>query len=538
MSSPLLSRSEIFSAFDHREYDVIIVGGGIVGAGIAREAAANNLSTLVLEKKDFSWGTSSRSSKLVHGGIRYLEQLDFRLVFEALSERTKLLKIGPVEPMPFLFPTYKGDRPPAWFLELGMILYDALALFRAPKLHRFHGKNGTLKLAPNLDPNNLQSASEYYDAKTDDSRLVIETIRGARRLGAHALNYAEVKGFGVNQAKRIETVQVKDVLSGKEYEAKGKVFINAAGPWLEKMIHLVDKNHPKVIRASKGVHLFTRSQPGDSKKAIVLSDSKTKRILFYVPWKPGVNLVGTTDTDYKGDFDNVYADKNDVDYILENYKQKFPTGIDRKDILSSNAGLRPLIFAEGHDERTTSREHRIIVHEPYNLVSIGGGKLTTYRVMARHTLEKAVGVLKKNGDNKIRLLPNNQRIIGGQEIQESSHIGNEAAKFMTEYFGYVDVGLRVNDYCSRDTSLSMPVGDPRLTRGLIKYMVEEEMVMRLEDLMDRRLRFSLTEADGGLSNAQTVASELGANLGWGRQRIAEEIKLYETEVRKNRAPLQ
>lgn len=529
-------RNGILNELKNTTYDVIVIGGGITGAGIAHEAAVNGLSVLLLEKKDFSWGTSSRSSKLVHGGLRYLEQMYFHLVFEALSERTTLFDIAPVDPLPFLFPTYKKDRVPFWFLEMGMFLYDALALFRAPKLHRFRGKKGTLGVAPRINPNDLISSSEYFDGRTDDSRLVIEVIRAARRRGADTLNYAKVTGFG-KSGDEIRSVQVKDTITGKEHEAHGRVIINAAGPWLEEVIRSFDKNHPRVIRASKGVHLFVPVKPGDSKDAVVISDSKTKRILFYVPWKPGVNLLGTTDTDYQGDYNNVYADSSDVDYILANYDHYFPGSLRKNEILSSNAGLRPLIFTEGKDERTTSREHRIIVHDPYNLVSIGGGKLTTYRVMAKQALDAALGLLKKRG-MRPALMPGNRRekIVTREPLPSSLSIAKEAAAFIAGHAGYTDIALRVNEMAMRDSSLAKSVGsDARIPRGLIRYFIEEEQAMRLEDIMDRRLRLSLTEADGGMSIARPIAAEMAKVLGWNAARTAKEVKEYQTEVNKNRA---
>ena len=528
-------RSEILTGLKTTTYDVIVIGGGITGAGIAHEAALQGLSVLLLEKKDFSWGTSSRSSKLVHGGLRYLEQMYFHLVFEARHERTTLFDIAPVDPLPFLFPTYKKDRVPFWFLEMGMFLYDALALFRAPKLHRFRWKKGTLGIAPRLTPNELVSSSEYFDGRTDDSRLVLETLRAARNRGAHALNYAKVSGFG-KTGDEIRVVEIKDTLTGKEYEAHGRVIINAAGPWLEEVIHSFDKAHPRVIRASKGVHLFVAAKPGDSKDAVVISDSRSKRILFYVPWKPGVNLLGTTDTDYKGDYNAVYADSSDVDYVLDNYEHYFPGSIDRSEILSTNAGLRPLIFSEGKDERTTSREHRIIVHDPFNLVSIGGGKLTTYRVMAKQALDAALTVLKKRGTCPA-LMPGDrkEKLVTREEIHGTMALSKPATEFIVGHMGYTDIALRVNDIALRDRALAKHVGtDVRIPRALIRYFVEEEQAMRLDDIMDRRLRLSLTEADGGMRTARAIAAEMAKLLGWNALRTAKEIREYQTEADMNR----
>ncbi|MBI4978585.1 MAG: glycerol-3-phosphate dehydrogenase/oxidase [Spirochaetes bacterium] len=530
------TRQDILDQLSSKTYDVVVIGGGIVGAGIAREAAMQGLSTLLLEKRDFGWGTSSRSSKLVHGGLRYLEQMHFHLVFEALAERTDLLRMAPVDALPFLFPTYKGDRVPFWLLEMGMFCYDALALFRAPKMHRFHTKKSALKLAPKMRADGLIAASEYYDAKTDDCRLVMETLRSARRYGADALNYAEVTELGIRQ-KSIDRIAVRDNESGKTYTASGRIVINAAGPWMEKVIKLFKSDHPRVIRASKGAHLFVRRREGDSDRAVVLSDSKTKRILFYVPWKPGINLVGTTDTDYTGDFDNVDADKNDVAYIRENFDHYFPNALSPDDIISSNAGLRPLIFESGKDERTTSREHRVIVHEPYNFISIGGGKLTTYRVMARQAVDTALRTLAKRGTPLSRVpMDRNAPIISKNPFDGAAGL-DASSRFAMEYFGYADLALRIHALAAGDKSLTASIGDPRISRAMIKYFVDEEMAMSLEDVMDRRLRFSLTETDGGMKAATAVAGEMGKLLGWNSARKAKEITRYKMIVTRNRAAL-
>jgi glycerol-3-phosphate dehydrogenase len=378
-------------------YDVIIIGGGINGAGIARELALRNYTVLLLEKNDFASGTSSASSKLVHGGIRYLENGDFHLVKEALRERHYLLKNAPdlVKPLPFIFPVYQTNKRPPWMIRCGVWLYDLLAGKHLIQKSCWLSPKEALKKEPTLKKEGLLGASLYWDAQMDDTQVCLANIEDAKNLGATVLNHTEVTQINAPYV----------ITKKKTYHAK--MIINATGPWTDEIL----QSHHRLLRPSKGIHIITKKLT--SSHAIVVTNHIDNRIFFVIPWKDNTTLIGTTDTDYPNLMKDLTIEPSEIDYLLDEINQQFPTlNLTQKDVISSFVGVRPLLDNQkrkGFHIGTVSREHAIIQHTP-NFMSIIGGKFTTYRAIAEEVAKKTHHLLNpqipfKKGLTITRRLP-------------------------------------------------------------------------------------------------------------------------------------
>ncbi len=370
-------------------FDVLIVGGGINGAGIARDTAMRGLKVLLVEKNDFASGTSSKSSKLVHGGIRYLEQGKIKLVYEALHERKTLMDIAPhlVKPLHFLIPFYKRARgTPAWKLRLGMTLYDVLSGRKNIGSHELVPKDEALFYEASLLGGELKNAGGYYDAQMNDARMTLENILSAEEEGATCLNYVSVESF-IKGGKKITGAKLRDNLSGDEVEVRAKNIVNAAGPWGEMLQKLTGAQTKKHIRHSKGVHLILPRV--NNEKAFLLFAQSDGRVFFVLPWGD-YSIVGTTDTDYKGDIDNIATTNEDVDYLLNAARSNLSHPyLSREHIVSAYAGVRPLVYEPKQRSYDTSREHEIF-EDDSGLLCIFGGKFTTYRVIAKQMTDRLI----------------------------------------------------------------------------------------------------------------------------------------------------
>jgi glycerol-3-phosphate dehydrogenase len=384
--------------------DMLIIGGGINGAGIARDAARRGLKVALIEMNDLAWGTSSRSSKLVHGGLRYLEQFEFSLVFEAVSERRILLDIAPhlVNPLGFVFPVYKGSRRNLSTINAGMWLYEGLSLFRSPKRHRSLSVADVKREIPALNTKDMKGAPLYYDCSTDDARLTLENALDAQQAGATIVTWAKVESFLRDAGSgRAIGVQVRDMLSGATKQIQAHTIINASGPWTDMTLREgkpVPDGEVAMLRPTKGVHIVVDAEKLPMPHAVVCFHPQDGRVLFAIPWGEQT-YVGTTDTDYSGDPGAVCADGADVDYLIHAANSYFPSKpIAREDVIATWAGLRPLIRPMGRDgkvdESTVSREHEIIVSRETGVITIAGGKLTTYRKMSAEVVHKALQLMR------------------------------------------------------------------------------------------------------------------------------------------------
>src|SRR3954453_13889825 len=380
------------------ELDVLVVGGGVVGAGVALDAVTRGLSTGLLEQRDLASGTSSRSSKLVHGGLRYLEMLDFGLVREALQERGLLLtRLAPhlVRPVPFLYPlTHRGwERP---YVGAGLTLYDAMALFGKSDMgvprHRHLSRRSVQRIAPDFDPGPLAGAIKYYDCQVDDARLVTTIARTAARHGASVATRVRVTGF-LREGERVVGVSARDLEHGRDLEIRARVVVNAAGVWTDEIQEMVGGRGALHVQASKGVHLVVPRDRIRSDSGFIVRTEKS--VLFVIPWGRHW-IIGTTDTDWNLDKAPPAASKSDIDYILAHVNAILREPLDHEDVEGVYAGLRPLLAGESEPTSKISREHTVVTPVP-GLVMIAGGKLTTYRLMARDAVDAAAHSLTSSG---------------------------------------------------------------------------------------------------------------------------------------------
>ncbi len=388
-----LSRQSNIAKMREGEFDLVIIGGGINGAGAAREASLRGMKVALIEARDFASGTSSKSSKLIHGGLRYLENLDFKLVFEALNERTKLFEMAPhlVHPLRFLIPLYETSRVSMFKMGLGMWLYDALALFQTPEMHERLNAQETLERMPVLAAHKLLGSFVYSDAYMDDDRLVLETLRSANDHGAICANYVKATGASFHADGTLLGVEVADQLStnSQPFLLRGKHFISTVGPWTDHFGDSLFKDWKKILRPTKGIHLTFSKSRLPLTSAVVMAAENSSRIVFGIPRNEMV-IVGTTDTDYSDSPESVTTTATDVDYLLDIVRQYFPGGkLTMSDIVSSYAGIRPLVKDDSSTEGKTSREHTII-SDPRGVTFVAGGKYTTYRLMAEQVIESAL----------------------------------------------------------------------------------------------------------------------------------------------------
>lgn len=379
------TRQQNLQRLANEEFDLLVIGGGIHGAGVARDAAMRGLKVALVEKGDYASGTSSKSSKLIHGGLRYLEHAEFGLVFESLRERSILLRIAPhlVKPLPFLFPIYEGDRPP-WMVRTGMILYETLSAFRNVGRHRMLSAAEALREEPALKPDGLRGAAEYWDCQEDDARFCLANVVDAAANGAVCANYVGVEQFG-SRSGNLVSATVRDRISDSRLEIRAKAFVNAGGPWVDKIAAL-DKSSLG-LRPTKGIHLVTRRLTQGH--ALLLQSKEDRRVFFVLPWGSQHSLIGTTDTDFSGSPDQVEADSHDVEYLLAEANRSLPTvRLGEKDVLATFAGLRPLLQQAGRKPSDVTRKHKLSVSEN-GLISIIGGKYTTYRAVAEEVVDLA-----------------------------------------------------------------------------------------------------------------------------------------------------
>lgn len=476
-----VSRARCLQRLAEESFDLLVIGGGITGAGIAQDAAWRGLRVALAEKGDFASGTSHASTKLLHGGLRYLEQFQFKLMYEALHERNRLTRLAPglAEWLPFLIPIYGSG----WKMErigLGLWLYDLLAGFPRGRLHRRIGRDEALRLAPHLRPDGLRGAYLYYDCRTDDTRLTIEVIKSAWQGGAAAANYCKVVGL-TREGGRVTGAVVRDELGGRTFPVRAACVVNATGAWTDQVAELDEPGRPRRLRPSKGVHLVVPASRLPVQGAVLApSPAGDGRFIFVLPWQ-GAVLLGTTDTPYPGDPDRAAADEADILYILAAANAAFPGArLERRDVISTFAGLRPLIAASAGTTAALPREHKIWVSGT-GLITIAGGKLTTYRTMAAEVTDL---VLRRLGR---RPVPCRTGTIP---------LGQEAAPAVAALI-------------QQHPELGAPLvpGLPH-TRAEVAYAAREEMAILPDDFLARRTRIALLDPGHGERQREEVAALL------------------------------
>ena len=526
--------------------DVLVIGGGITGAGIALDAASRGLRTGVVEMGDWASGTSSWSSKLVHGGLRYLYQLDLPLVREALSERGRLLEtIAPhlVKAQPFLWPLkHHYERS---YSAVGVGVYDALALagargHRTVPIQKHLGRKGARALAPALDPSRLIGAIRFYDARVDDARLVIDLIRTAVGLGALAASRARVTGFLKDARGTVTGAAVTDLETGATHEIRAARTINATGVWTEDTQNLATDAGGLKVLASKGVHIVVPKAAIDAETGIFLRTEKS--VLFIIPW-PRYWVIGTTDTPWTEDVAKPVATAADIDYILQHANEVLSRPLSRDDIIGVYAGLRPLLqprLKPGADNRLAastkvSREHTVTRVAP-GLTAIAGGKLTTYRVMAADAVDHALGeALARAHPSATARLPMvgaaGYRALAARAGTIARERGWTLARVTHLLDRYGDELPALLDSIDDDPSLGRPLGEaPAFLRAEVAWAVTHEGAAHLDDVLLRRVRLDIEHRDRGLGAAAEVLEVMAPLLGWSAAEVETERAAYAERV--------
>jgi glycerol-3-phosphate dehydrogenase len=535
-------RAAAIEALKVKELDILVIGGGIVGTGSALDAVTRGLSVGMVEGRDWASGTSSRSSKLVHGGIRYLEQLDFRLVREALTERGLLLqRLAPhlVKPVRFLYPL---TRPiiERLYVGAGMLLYDLFSYTggRPPGVphHRHLTKSQVRRSMPGLAPETIVGGITYYDAQVDDARYVASLARTASFYGAHVASRVRVEGF-LKVGERVVGVTAHDLETGERFEIRARQVVNATGVWTDDTQAMVGERGQFKVRASKGIHLVVPRDRFQSTMGLLLRTEKS--VLFVIPWGRHW-LIGTTDTDWNLDKAHPAATAADIDYLLEHVNAVFSVKLTRDDVEGVYAGLRPLLAGESDETSKLSREH-LVGHSVPGLVVIAGGKWTTYRIMARDAIDAAVSSL----DGKVpHSVTQDIGLLGAEGYQAA---WNKRAK-IARAFGVHKVRIEhlLNRYGTMTDELldlirerpelgnPLPGADDYLEAEVV-YAATHESALHLEDVLARRTRISIEAWDRGVSAAPVAAKLMGDALGWDDERVEREVNNYLKRVAAERA---
>ena len=531
----------------HEPVDVLVIGGGITGAAIARDAALRGFRTALVEKGDFGSGTSSVSSRLIHGGLRYLEQHDLHLVLEASRERRVLLQVAPhlVHPLPFLFPVYRGARVPAWKLRCGLWLYDLLAAFRNVRFHRWLGRKATLRFEPGLRERDLKAAGLYYDAQTDDARLVLATMRSAAQAGALVANYAEAVSL-LKPDGLVRGATVRDLLREGTLVVRALVVVNACGPWVDAVRRLDAPQADPLLRLTKGAHVAVPRQRLGNTHAVTLTSPIDGRVMFVLPWADSdQSYIGTTDTDEDVSPDEVRATAEDVIYLLRSANAFFPQArLSPNDVVSTWAGLRALLRPDGNlAPSQVSREHRI-VESASGLLTIAGGKLTTHRVMAQELVDRvAVRLRALDGRPRAPRPPTDRLPLPGGETADLEGLikaavergaSDATARHLVGTYG--SEAAAVLNLVDKERALGgrIVAGRPELWAEVI-HAVEREMAVRLSDVLVRRLHLFYKTRDQAVPASSAVADRLAAALGWDKARRTEELADYLRLVKRSRA---
>lgn len=525
-AAPLRQRARAWQHLDEEVFDVLVIGGGINGAAVARDAALRGISVALVERADFASGTSSRSTKLIHGGVRYLEQGDVRLVLEACRERDLLrTRLAPhlVRGQRFLLPVYEGDGLATWELRAGLMLYDVLAGFRNVHNHRMLSVQGVRTHEPALRTEGLRGAALYYDCWTDDTRLTIETACAARTHGATVLNYSEVVALEKDSTGRLALARVRDRLSDRIVAVRARCFLNVTGPWLDRIRTLDDAGAPPRLRLTKGVHaVFDRAAVGH-RDAVVIRSPRDQRVMFAIPWQDR-SLVGTTDTYYDGDPAHVEADTDDVEYLLEAVNHAFPrANLKASDIISTYAGLRPLVAPEDEKEESDISREDQIFESPSGLLSLGGGKLTTHRHVAELIVDRIAGKLGRSVAacrTRTTPLPGAAGVLPGSALDAPAATRAEHLRWR-----YGALAVEVSALAHGDSQLGERLaGDVGDLLAEVAYAVDREMSVSLLDVVGRRLHVHLRSKELGEPLVRSVAAVMARRLAWTEDRTEREIR--------------
>jgi glycerol-3-phosphate dehydrogenase len=529
-------RETDLARLDRQSFDLVVIGGGVVGAGTALDAASRGLSVALLEQRDWASGTSSRSSKLIHGGLRYLEQLDLRLVREALAEQTLLLeRLCPhlVKPVPFLYPLTRR----IWergYVGAGTFLYDILAGRRALPRHRHLSRRGVLKRFPGLRGDRMIGGIEYWDAQVDDARHTLALVRTARAQGAAVLSSVRAEGFRMSGA-RVSGVSARCLETGRDLEIEAKQVVNATGVWTDRVQKHAGRGRIHV-RASKGIHLVVPRDRIHGDAGLILRTEKS--VLFVIPWESHW-ILGTTDTDWNLDLAHPAASRRDIEYLLERVNRVLAQPLRHEDIEGVYAGLRPLLQGESDATSQLSREHAVS-QSVSGLITVAGGKYTTYRVMAKDVVDVAARTLDQKVPacctEKTPLVgaPGYQALWNRREsLAEASGLHVNVIEHLLGRYGSSTQDLL--DLIRDQPALGEPLeGAPTYLAAEIHYAASHEGALHLDDALTRRTRISIETFDRGMIAARPTAQILADLLGWDEATREREIEHYAARVRAER----
>lgn len=526
------------------EFDAVIIGGGMAGAGIARDLALRGLSVALVEKGDFASGTTSRSSKLIHGGLRYLELWDVKLVRESLRERETLQRLAPhlVRPLPFLVPIYRDSSRSLIRVRVGLKLYDWLAPGRRRERYRVLPPAAALSLEPAISADDLRGAGYYVDdLLVYPERLCLENVLSACRHGARAWNYADVEEVVRDGAGAPAGVRVRDLLEGGVATLRARLLVNATGPWVDLLRERagVRERGARIVRRTKGIHCLL---PRLTERAIYHSTADD-RMIFVIPWRE-FSLVGTTDTDFDGDLDRVHATGEEVRYLLGEVARALPDPrVTEGSVAYTYAGVRPLAFEEGARASDVSREHRVVAEAGGRFLSITGTKLTCFRSLAEEVGDQAVRTLGRGGPSRTAglALDGTDEAAGTIEARAWLDVSDQArASGLSRETLEALVGLYGRGYQALVTLAGkVPGGADRLCPrnpdivAQVHHAVQEEMAVSLQDVMLRRTGLG-TSVCLGLDCAEPVARRMGTLLGWTPRRVTAELEAYHAHVARAR----
>ncbi|MGQ0604529.1 MAG: glycerol-3-phosphate dehydrogenase/oxidase [Anaerolineales bacterium] len=536
-SSPIFTlrtRAAFLEQLRSQTFDVVVIGGGITGAGIARDATLRGFSIALLEKQDFAGGTSGNSARIIHGGLRYVQSLQFGVVHQACAERRILHALAPhlVSALPSTIPL-ADDWRRRLKVQVGFWAYDALAQYRNIHLSE-HLTAGQLASAePNISMRGGRDAIRYWERAADDARLTLAIIKSAYEHGALTLNYAEVMGLLKSQG-HVAGVGVRDVLTGETFEVRAARVVNATGPWNDAIRNLDQASAPSV-RPNKGIHVAVPHAKFPIAGQVIFAAAGDQRMLYAVPWRT-TSLIGTTDADYAGDLESVYALRDEVTWLLESVNRAFAdTHLTDTDVVSTFAGLRPLVHGAGGAAYGATREHHISISDS-GLISIAGGKLTTHRAMAKDVMDVVSAQLGRGSTCRTDRVPLDSSIGNQPEVtvlienaRAAAELEDDVLRYLVSAYG--SQCMTVLNRAAQDKSLGrrMVDGLPYLYAE-IPYAVEHEMACTLNDVLIRRTRL-LHEAPGqGLPLAHGIAVRMAPLLGWSADDMARQVNAYRQQV--------
>ncbi|MFN2510653.1 MAG: glycerol-3-phosphate dehydrogenase [Pyrinomonadaceae bacterium] len=534
--------SRIPANISENTFDVIIIGAGINGAGIARDAAMRGLQVLLLDKGDIGGGTTSWSTRLIHGGLRYLEYAELGLVRESLRERETLLRIAPhlVKALPILLPLYEKAARGPLTIRAGMIAYDMLSLDKSLRRHRMLTRDEALVEAPGLNRNGLRAAAIYYDGQVEFAeRLVVENVLSAKQYGATVVTHAGVQKLSGQLTAPGWVVEFVDVRTGAAFTPRGRIVVNAAGPWVDEVLTGVEGSSERLIGGTKGSHIIVNSFAGAPSTALYVEAESDKRPFFIISWN-GRYLIGTTDNRFMGDLDHVVIEDDEIDYLLRETNRVIPTArLTRDEVLYTYAGVRPLAYTENDSEEKITRRHFIRESKDLDgLLSIVGGKLTTYRNLAEETVD-LIG--RKLGHSLPRCFTANAALPGAdrvhfpsfsEQFKRDSGMSSQISERLLRVYG--TRAPEILKLAAQDKTLAENFDqETGAIAAEVIFSFQEEMAETLADCLLRRTMVGLNSS-AGIGADETAAAIAKKHLGWSEVRVQEEVAGYRSYVERFR----